>query len=447
MTRHIAAIEANFLGCLLRSPDEFWAITDMVAPEMFSVPIHQRIYDGIRFLCEAGRGVTFATLRAHLPSEDDDGTPYVSHLAVLKENAIEAGAARDYASAISERSAGSRIATLGEWMSKEIRGGKRSPEEISSEAAMTLQEIMSVASPVRPLLLGEITHNVIVASNNARQSDTLPGYTTGLLGLDELIGLMMGGDFIAVLAAIGEGKSGLLAQIGKHIAKDGPVLACHNEMSNEQNGSRAIAAAAGLSVRAIREGAFDFSEYESILEAQKRIERLKFHVYHTSKMTVRAIKSRALHMKRTGGLAAITIDGAKRLRCEGKYRDVWERREEITGSLKELAIDLRVPVLVAFQRTRTARRRDDALPQLDDAQFPSLEEDADIIVAAWREESFLMMNKPNAKAGGEAWEEWEHKIKRARGVGKMIGLKVRSGPPFAQREFKWNGPATQFEDM
>src|SRR4051812_4204929 len=105
MTRDLIAVEKNFIGCLLRSPHDFWSINDMVAPDMFSIPVHQRIYDSIRFLSEAGRNVTFSALQAHLPAEDDEGTPYIAQLAVLKENAAEAGAAQDYASAISERSA------------------------------------------------------------------------------------------------------------------------------------------------------------------------------------------------------------------------------------------------------------------------------------------------------------------------------------------------------
>ena len=53
----------------------------------------------------------------------------------------------------------------------------------------------------------------------------------------------------------------------------------------------------------------------------------------------------------------------------------------------------------------------------------------------------------SAKAGGEAWDEWEGKVRRAKGAAKIIALKVRSGQPFETREFRWNGPATSFEDL
>jgi replicative DNA helicase len=152
-------------------------------------------------------------------------------------------------------------------------------------------------------------------------------------------------------------------------------------------------------------------------------------------------------MKQTIGLGAITIDGLKRLRTETRHRDRWDRLEEITGDLKAMALELNVPVLLAVQRTRTARRREDPIPQLDDADAPTLETDSDLVLAVYQESAWLMMNKPNPKAGGEAWDEWEGKVRRAKGMAKIITLKVRSGQPFETREFRFNGPATRFEDL
>ena len=447
MTRDIAINEKTFIGCLLRSPSEYWNINDTVSSEMFSVAILRDIYGAIRDLAERGRQITITALQSLLPEEYEDAGPTIGILATLKENALEAGSPTDYAPFIAERAATKRLDALLEWAKKETRKGDRTAEDVATDVSARLQEIMAISSPVKPVKLSEVCRGVVTASSKARESEALPGFTTGLSTLDEMVGLLMGGDFIAILASIGEGKSALMAQIGQHIARQGPVLSCHNEMSAEQNGTRAISGHSGMSVRQIREGAYDVTGYESVVAAQREIEKLDLYLYTEPKMTVRSIRVRALQMKRRGGLAAITVDGAKRLRTETKHRDPWERKEEITGSLKELAIDLNVPVFAAFQRTRTGRRREDAIPQLDDAQFPSLEEDADIIIAAWREASFLMMNKPNAKAGGEAWEEWEHKLRRAQGVAKMITLKIRSGSPFEQREFRWRGEQTRFEDL
>lgn len=444
MTRDLAATEANFIGCLLRSPEDFWNITDMVAPEMFSVLIHQKIFDGIRFMCEAGRPVTFATLRAHLPPEDDDGTPYVAHLAVLRENALEAGAAQDYASAISERSAGSRIAALGEWMTKEVKGGKKSPEEVSAEAALTLQEIMSIASPVRPRLIGDIAADVARYASGAKNGEVTHGLNTGIASLDEILGLMLGGDLGAIIASQGEGKSALAGQIGMHAALAGrPVLFFQFEMSNEQMAARELAAASGLAVNQIHEGAFDAFQWEKVVEAERGLRAVPFHIIDAEEMTVRQIEAQALTMQRTCGLSLLIIDQLDKIKAHGKHRDRFERMAEITKDLKKAAKRLKVPVLILAQRTRGAQRRDDAVPHVLDADAPSLERDCDWIIGLWQVANWMRHNRPDARKVSD-FEDWQTKIRQAQGKAEIIILKRRRGKAFQQIELRFHGETMRF---
>lgn len=439
--------EKNFVGCLLRSSHEFWQINDIVTSDMFSVGHHRQIFEAIRDLSERGKQVTITALQANLPEEFDDIGPAIGVLMALKESAAEAGSATDYAPFLAERSALKRLDALAEWLRKETRKGEKTAEDVSAEAAVRLQSIMATATPLRPVKLSEITKRVVTFSTKANKTDVMPGFSTGLSALDEMTGLLMGGDFIGVLGALGEGKSALLAQIGKHIARTAPVLNCNNEMGEEQNGTRFIAGESGMSIRQIREGAYDFTGADAVKGAQERLEKLQYHLYTDPRMTVRGIRVRALQMKQTIGLGAITVDGLKRIRTETKHRDRWDRLEEITGDLKAMALELNVPVLLAVQRTRTARRRDDPIPQLDDADAPTLETDSDVIIAVYQESAWLMMNKPNPKAGNEAQDEWEGKLRRARGMAKIITLKVRSGQAFETREFRFNGQATRFEEL
>jgi replicative DNA helicase len=441
------ANERAFIGSLLRSPHDFWAVNDMVTADCITVAHHRDIYSAVRDLSERGRQVTITALQTNLPEEYDNLGPTIAILMALKESATEAGSATDYAPFLAERSALKRLDALSDWLKKETRKGERSAEDMATDAATRLQAIMANAAPLKPIKLSEITKRVVTFSSKARDNDLMPGFSTGLSALDEMTGLLMGGDFIGVLGALGEGKSALLSQIGKHISRSAPVLNCSNEMGEEQTGTRFIAGESGMSVRQIREGAYDFTGAEAVKAAQGRIEALNYHVYTDPRMTVRGIRVRALQMKQTVGLGAITVDGLKRLRTDTKHRDRWDRLEEITGELKAMALELNVPVLLAVQRTRTARRREDPIPQLDDADAPTLETDSDLVLAVYQESAWLMMNKPNPKAGGEAWDEWEGKLRRAKGMAKIITLKVRSGQPFETREFRFNGPATRFEDL
>lgn len=448
MTRDITTNEKIFVGCLLRSPHEFLEVRETVTSDMFQINHLRMIYSAMTELSlVTGRKINLTTLGAALPEEFEEVGPTIGVLMSLRENAMEAGSATEYAPFVAERAGLKNLNGLSEWIKKETGRGERSAEEISTEAAARLQAIMANTMPLRPVKLGVVTERVATFSEKARKTDVMPGFSTGLSALDEMTGLLMGGDFIGIIGALGDGKSALLAQVGKHISRHAPVLNCNNEMSEEQNGTRFIAGESGMSVRQVREGAYDFTGADAVKGAQERLEKLNYFLYTDPRMTVRAIRVRALQMKQTTGLGCITIDGLKRLRTDTRTKDRWDRLEEITGDLKAMAIELNVPVLLAVQRTRTARRRDDPIPQLDDADAPTLETDSDVVLGVFREHSWLMMNKPNPKAGGEAWDEWEGKVRRSKDAAKIIALKVRSGQPFETREFRWNGPATRFEDL
>jgi replicative DNA helicase len=90
---------------------------------------------------------------------------------------------------------------------------------------------------------------------------------------------------------------------------------------------------------------------------------------------------------------------------------------------------LSVPVLLAVQRTRTARRRDDPIPQLDDADAPTLETDSD---GAWRIPGSVVADdeqaEPESRRRGLG--RMGRQVRRAKGTAKIIALKVRSGQPF-----------------
>lgn len=445
MTRDLVAVERNFLGCLLRSPHDFWDVNDMVAPDMFSVPVHQKIYDAIRSIAQGGRQVTNATLQAHLPAEDDEGTPYIAQIAVLKENASEAGAAQDYASAISERSAANRIAELGEWMAKSIKGGKKSPEEVAAEAALILQEVMTVASPVRPKLLGDVASDVAryVSSGS---TEVRHGLNTGIAALDEILGLMLPGDLGAIIASQGDGKSALAAQIGMHAAVAGfPVLYIQLEMSDEQMAVRELAARSGIAVNQIHEGAFDAFEWEKVSEAERGLRKVPFYVLDADEMSVAQMESQAFAMKRRIGLGLLITDQLDKVKARLKYRDRFERFMEITGDKKRAAKRLKVPWITLAQRTRGSQRRDDPEPHILDADAPSLERDCDWVIGLWQIANWMRQNKPDMRKV-EDFENWKTKIRQAEGRADLIALKRRRGKAFQQRELRFEGATMRFTE-
>lgn len=452
MTPDLLAIERAFVGCLLRSPETVWAVTT-VKPEMLISPACRDIYTAILDLAERGRKVSSATLSTHdaiKPEYPDEGGPKAAIIAVLRANAEDAGSAQDYADTITERYALRQINDLGKWLSTEVGKAGDGAEDLAAKAARKLQDIMSTAAPIRPVKLGEVTQKVVRRAGEAYQSgEPAFGLTTGIPRLDEIMGRMLAGDLIFLIASQSDGKSALAAQIASYNALSGhPVLYFQFEMSGDQMGARALAARSGVSVRKINEGQFDAFEYGEIDRAERELRDVPFYLIDTDKaeedLTVRQIQALARAVQRESGLSLLVIDQLDKIKAEGRHRDRFERLAEVTRDLNRLAKALQVPVLVLAQRTRGAQRRDDPTPDILDADAPSIERDAEICIALWQHANWLRRQRPEAKLGEEAKANWETKMFQAKGQAEIICLKRRRGKAFEQCKLHFDGARMTF---
>lgn len=444
----VSISEKMFLGCLLRSPHEFWAVNEVVTADCLSLPHHRDIFTAIRDLSERGRQVTITSLQSVLPEEFDEAGPVEAILWALKESATDAGSATDYAGALAERSALKRLASLARWLSTETTKMDRTADDVSAEAARRLQDILATANPIRPKMIGDVAESVIKAANAAHSGEPVSGTDTGIGSLDEILGLILAGDLGAIIASQGDGKSAMAAQIAAHVARAGrPVLYAQLEMSDEQMAAREISALSGISVGDVHTGAFDAFGWDQIREAQRTLTNIPLHVLDVEEISIRQIKSIAMNMKAKGGLGLIVIDQLDKIKAEGKYRDRFERMTEVTRDLKKMAKSLKVPTIVLAQRTRGAQRRDDPTPDILDADAPSLERDCDWIIGLWQKANWLRRNKPDPRGGEEALTKWQSELHRAQGVAEVIALKRRRGKAFLQKTLQFDGPTMRFKGI
>lgn len=448
MIPDLSVNERMFIGCLLRSPHEWWQINEIVTADSLAVPHHRDIFTAIRDLSERGRLVTIPALQSVLPEEFDDAGPAIGILMALKASAEEAGSATDYAPFLAERSALKRLQGLAKWIHTESGKSDRTADDISADAAQRLQAIMSSASPVRPKPIGEVAQGVLKAANAAHAGEVLSGADTGIGPLDEILGLMLGGDLGAIIASQGDGKSALAAQIASHVARAGrPVLYVQMEMSDEQMAAREIAALSGVSVAEVHTGSFDAFGWDQIVTAQRSLNAVPLHILDVEEMSVRQIKSMAMGMRAKMGLGMVVIDQLDKIKAEGKYRDRFERMAEITRDLKKMAKSLKVPTIVLAQRTRGAQRRDDPTPDILDADAPSLERDCDWIIGLWQKANWLRRNKPDPRSGEEGLTKWQSELHRAQGLAEVICLKRRRGKAFQQKSLTFDGAAMRFKPL
>lgn len=440
------ANERAFVGALLRSPHDLWSVHEIVTPDCLTVQYHRDIYLAMQKVAARGT-VSITALQANLPEEYAEAGPTIAILMALKESALEAGSATDYAPFLAERSAIRKLDALSDWLKKETRKTEKTAEDISAEAGLRLNSILLSATTQKPRSIGEIAEAVTRQANSAQMADAPEGIVSGISSLDEILGALLPGDLGFVIASQADGKSALSAQIGMHAAQNGwSVLYVQMEMSPEQMGARELAKLSGMSVAQIHEGAMDAFQWDTLVEAQRSLTKVPFYVLDMEEATVRQIRAQCLAMQRNGGLGLVIIDQLDKLKPEGKYRDRFEAYKEVTRDLKRMSKGLSLPCITLAQRTRSAQRRDDPTPHVLDADIPSIERDADWIIGLWRRENFLQMNRPDHRGGEEAKARWETELNACRGLAEAITLKHRRRKAFRQCRMHFDGSLMKFSE-
>ena len=152
-------------------------------------------------------------------------------------------------------------------------------------------------------------------------------------------------------------------------------------MSKEQLARRIISSACKIESEKLRLGKLDAKDWEELLRVWRtNLRDIKFLISETGNITALDMKSQ---LRKVPNLGLVVIDYLQLMSsATGSARD--NRVQEIsaiTRSLKLMAKELNVPVILLSQLSRGIEKRDDPTPQLSDLrESGSIEQDADVIV-------------------------------------------------------------------
>ena len=221
--------------------------------------------------------------------------------------------------------------------------------------------------------------------------ETLPGITTGFENLDRITGGFKKGELIYLAARPSVGKTALALNLCYNAASKShrPVAMFEMEMRAETLFKRLLASRSTVELDRINKGFLSKQDKLKIREASNEISKVPLYIDDSTSTTIEDIivKSRKLKNE-IGDLGLIMIDYIGII-SDSKFVNKNDSRQNIVSSysrkLKELAIELNVPILVLSQLTRKVDDREGKKPQLIDLrESGSLEQDADQVLLIYR---------------------------------------------------------------
>lgn len=425
------ANEKAFIGALLRSPEVYWDAKALVRSEMLNVPEHRILFDAVGELLESGRQVTRTTLEARLPAEYGDGLPFTPLVAVLKENASDAGSPLDYTDPIRENFARAKIKKAAEAALKACRDVTKPADDILAGLEAELMDAMqdNTASTIKSL--GEAARASLdrTAENYRVKGEIQIGIRTGVVELDRLMGPIMGGDLITIAAPSGHGKTTLAMQIMRQAARGDhgkPALMISQEMTSMQIATRVLATWTDIPVRKQRAGDIDVFGYQALRDAAAEADQVKLYIDDSGQQRTSVICSKIRSFHRQHGLGCAAVDHILLVKPENPRWTKVETVEHAAMAFKELAKELDIPIFLLAQLTRGSQDKASSWRFTDQALYggDAVKQASDVMLGVTLPRKWLKQREPD-EFNQREHDEWLGKMAKWENKAEIGALKMR----------------------
>lgn len=388
---HDLRAESHILGLCLLQPDlRVPTARDGVRPEDFFRDAHQRLFAAILAVWDAGTAVGLSSVVAHLDAAGDlarvGGVEYLASL----DRGLPAG---DIAPSVAVvRQHAQRRALIAEV--------ERLRQQAQDTTTATDAVLVDAERALRTLTLAQSRDGFVSGTDILAASlDTIEalaegrlGVTTGYRSLDAQVGGYAPGQLVLIAGRPGQGKSAIVTSaltrwlsVGLHVG----VVSL--EMTVPEVGMRWLSSEGSIDMRKARVRALREMDYRNLSDAMDRVRGLseRLHVTDVPSLTLSRIRAAARRCAAEHGLDVLVIDYLQLISSESRSESRYREITEISIGLKQLAKELRVPIICLAQLNRQNEARRDKRPSLSDLRDSGqLEQDADLVLLLHREEVY-----------------------------------------------------------
>jgi replicative DNA helicase len=394
-------MERAVLGAMLIEKEAVLKVIDIINESDFYSDIHKQIFLTIYELYSLNQAVDMLTvsevLKKNAVFNEVGGVSYLTNLI----NSVQTAAnVESYASIIRDKSILRQLINVGTVIVEDSFKEQDTSEEILDKSQMILFNVsqrkgvrkgFSIASKlVRPML-----DNLEKLHSDPKR---VSGLSTGFVDFDSKTTGFHPSELIILASRPSMGKTAFALNVAEHVAivQKKPVAIFSLEMRQEALMFRFLASLARVNAIKLRNGQYNSADWPKLTTAAERIAEAPIFIDDDSNISVIELRVRArklameLKTKNNTQLALIIIDYIQFINASSsrKFESRQQEVADISRSLKALAKDLSVPVLVLSQLSRRAedRGRKDSKPQLSDLRDSgAIEQDADIVAMLYRE--------------------------------------------------------------
>ncbi len=388
--------EQSVIGGLLIDNNRWDQIADIVTLTDFYRKEHRLVFSAIASLSHENSPADVVTVAELLEKHHElDHVGGLAYLGSLANNTPSAANIVAYAKIVREKAVMRQLVTAaGEITDTVYSAEGRNATELLDRAEQTILNISEKGAhrlggfePLKSLLTKAVDRIDMLFHSDS----SLTGISTGFKDLDDLTSGMQDSDLVILAGRPSMGKTSLAINMAENAAVgEGKHVAIFSmEMPGEQLAMRMLSSLGRIDGHKIRTGKLDDDDWPRLMSAMTMLSEAPIYIDDTPGLSPMELRARARRLKREHGLDMIIIDYLQLMESGESSENRATEISAITRQMKNLAKELKVPVLTMSQLNRSLENRPDKRPIMSDLrESGAIEQDADVILFIYRDEVY-----------------------------------------------------------
>ncbi len=382
---HDAEAEQAVLGAILIDKDAIISVSQLIDADHFYDDRHKEIYDAMNTLYEERKPIDLLTLTDYLKKKKKydkvGGSAYLSSLTNVVPTAANS---EYYAGIIREKYVRRSLIQISSVITEDAFTEDKEANEILS---VSEQQIFKISQ--EHVKQGFIHIKETLAESFDRLEELqrtgagLRGVETGFTDLDNLLSGLQASNLIILAARPGQGKTAFVINIAQHVAitNKQPVGVFSLEMSKEELVDRMLVSQSDIDAWKLKTGRLGEEDFDKLSVAMGQLAEAPIFIDDTPGLSIPEMRTKARRLQSEHNLKLLVVDYLQLANPGKKFENRVNEVSYISQSLKNMARELKIPVIGVSQLSRAVEQRGGGKPQLADLrESGAIEQDADVVM-------------------------------------------------------------------
>jgi len=363
---HDDRAEASVLGAILIDKDAISEVIDFLRSQHFYKDVNGMIFEAMMALFEKHEPVDAVTLTSMLKKQgklkEVGGASYLSELV----NEVPTAAhIENYARIILDLHTKRKLITASAKIGEAAFDEKGEAAEILDRAEA---EIFAISQ-------GSVRRDFISIKDALAESfdrldelhkkgSNLRGVPTGFYDLDQKLAGMQDANLLILAARPGQGKTSFILNVAQHLTVNEKLAVgmFSLEMSKEELVDRLLVSQADVDAWRLKTGRLSDEDFTKLSEAMGELAEAKFFIDDTPGINILEMRTKARRLQMEHNIKFLLVDYLQLVDPGRRFDNRVQEVSIVSQSLKNLARELKIPVLAVSQLSRAVESRGRARP-------------------------------------------------------------------------------------